>query len=210
MSEHESSASNPHREPSGWGNIIATLDVASMFVVIGGWMGDKLKRQHTVEDVWQETLWQVWRDRNQHEWQGIAAYRAWLLSIAKNRIRDAGRSLSRKKRGGEGVAVSFSEMATSGTISGLLPHGSTTPSQTVGHRERALVMEQVLAALDPDLEAVVRLRLFEELPMKDVADKLEIPLSTAKARLLRGVTRYRSCLEERMGSDGASMGFGQS
>ncbi len=210
MPESQSSPPNPHREPSGWGNIIATLDVASMFVVIGAWMGDKLKRHHTVEDVWQETLWQVWRDRDQHEWKGLAGYRAWILSIAKNRIRDVGRSMSRKKRGGEGVAVAFSELATSGTISGLLPHGSTTPSQAMGYREQALVMEQVLAGLDADLESVVRLRLFEELPMKTVAVQLNIPLSTAKARLLRGVRAYRSSLEERLEDGGTSEGFLQS
>ena len=37
--------------------------------------------------------------------------------------------------------------------------------------------------------------------MREVAEQLGLPLSTAKERLLRGVTRYRHRLRQMLGSD---------
>lgn len=204
--DHESTTTGaadaqPHRDPTEWGRLIESLDVASIFVVIGAWLGHKLRSQVAVEDLWQETLWLSWRDRAQHEWRGLSAFRTWLLSIAKNRVRDAGRNLGRQKRGGGQVTAPFSTIAGTDSVSNMLPPGSTTPSRIAGHRERALAMEQALEHLEPDLRTIVQLRLFEEVPMREIAEQLGLPLSTAKERLLRGVTRYRHRLRSLLGRD---------
>lgn len=192
----------PHRDPTEWGRLVESLDVASIFVVVKSWLSHKLRAEITVEDIWQETLWCSWRDREQHEWRNLAAWRSWLLTIAKNRVRDVGRSLGRTKRGGDHTTAPFS-LLTTGSVSSLLPPGSTTPSRVAGLRERAEAMESALESLDEELRTIVRLRLFEEIPMRDVATQLDLPLSTAKERLLRGVTRYRLRLRQLLGSNGS-------
>ena len=191
----------PHRDPTEWGRLVESLDVASLFVVIGSWLGIKLRGEVTVEDIWQETLWCSWRDRAQHTWSNLSAWRAWLLSIAKNRVRDAGRTAGRSKRGGESTTSPFSLLSETESVSSLLPPGSTTPSRVAGFRERARAMEQALQSLDEELRVVVHLRLFEEVPMREVAAHFGLPLSTAKERLLRGVTKYRHLLRQLLGSD---------
>lgn len=196
----------PHQDPTEWGRLVESLDIASVFVVLSTWIGPKLRGQVAIEDIWQETLWCSWRDRQQHEWRNLSAWRAWLLSIARNRVRDAGRTFGRTKRGGEHHTEAFSTLAERESVSSLLPPGSTTPSRVAGFRERAQAMEQALDHLEPDLRAVVQLRLFEEVPMRDVATQLGLPLSTAKERLLRGVTRYRHRLRQLLGSDEGSGG----
>ena len=198
----ENAQKQPHRDPTEWGRLVESLDVASIFVVIGSWLSPRLCATVTAEDVWQETLWHSWRDREQHEWRNLAAWRAWLLSIARNRVRDAGRSAGRTKRGGDHQIAPFSMLAAE-SVSSLLPPGSTTPSRVAGFRERARAMEIALEGLDEELRAVVQLRLFEEIPMREVAQQLSLPLSTAKERLLRGVTRYRRALRQLLGSDGS-------
>ena len=65
-------------------------------------------------------------------------------------------------------------------------------------------MEAALDSLEPELRDIVRLRLFEEAPMREVAEQLGLPLSTAKERLLRGVQKYRVRLRQILGSDGSS------
>jgi RNA polymerase sigma factor (sigma-70 family) len=197
----------PHRDPTEWGRLVQSLDVASVFVVIGAWLGQKLRSHVAVEDIWQETLWCSWRDREQHQWRNLSAWRMWLLSIARNRVRDAGRTLGRTKRGGDLTTAPFSTLAERESVSALLPPGSTTPSRVAGCRERARAMQQALDSLEPDLRAIVQLRLFEEVPMRDVAEQLGVPLSTAKERLLRGVTRYRHRLRQLLGSDEDSGGM---
>ena len=201
MTEPARHDGQPHRDPSEWGRLVDSLDVASVFVALGAMLGHKLRATVSVEDLWQETLYLSWRDREQHDWRGLSAFRAWLLSIARNRARDAARNIGRQKRGGERDTAPFSAIAVDESVSGLLPPGSTTPSRIAGHRERAAAMEQALALLEPDLQTIVQRRLFEEVPLREVADELGLPLSTAKERLLHGVTRYRMRLREILGSD---------
>ncbi len=196
----------PHCDPTQWGKLVESLDVASVFVVIGGWLGSRLRSHLAVEDIWQETLWCSWRDREQHEWRGLAAWRMWLLSIARNRVRDAARSQARQKRGGDRDTATFSSFGDRDSILAMLPPGSTTPSRVAGLRERARAMETALHSLEPELREIVHLRLFEEVPMRDVAEQLALPLSTAKERLLRGVQRYRARLRQLLGSDESTAG----
>ena len=105
--EDPSSRDQPHRDPTEWGRLIESLDVASCYVAIGSWLGHKLRAQVAIEDIWQETLWLSWRDRAQHEWRGLSAFRVWLLSIARHRVLDAARHrvLDAARRRGRGDAA---------------------------------------------------------------------------------------------------------
>ncbi len=142
----------------------------------------------------------AWRDRDKHRWQGPRAYRAWLLAIAKNRIRDAADRMDAQKRGGDRKVQTFSALVGSrdGSVSEVLPPASTTPSRVAHHAERATAMEAALGSLPPELQQVVRLRLFEQLPLRSVAERLGIPAPTAKKRMFRGATLYRAKLRERL------------
>ncbi len=205
-----SSAPNrqPHRDRASWGELIATLENGTMLAAISSSMGPRLKQHSTVEDIWQETLFMAWRDRENFEWTGLRSFRAWLLAIARNRIRDTVDSLETKKRGGDRRVDSFSTLAPNAddSIGRLLPPGSTTPSRIARHSERVAAMEQALDSLPEDLREVVRLSLFEQLPIRSVAERLGISSSTVKRRLLRGAAAYRGRLEQHLGSVGGSHG----
>jgi len=191
----------PHLEPTTWGRLIDSIDAANVFVLIGGWLGQRARLEVSVEDVWQETLWMAWRDRHQHTWVNLSKYRGWLLGIARHRIHDLVRSLGRDKRGGRTRTAQFSELGGPETVGAYLPPQSTTPSRVASHLERARTLERALAVLDEPLREMVRLRLFEELSVQEAATLLEIPLSTAKERFVRGTQRYRAELQRQLGPD---------
>lgn len=195
--------SPPHLDPTRWGQLIDSIDAAPVFVVIGSWLGPKARAELSVEDLWQETLWMAWRDRQQHQWVNVARYRAWLLGIARNRVQEQLRSLSRHKRGGQHRIARLSEFGGPETSSDYLPPRSTTPSRTASHTERARLLERALATLDEPQRDVVRLRLFEELSADETAQHLGIPLSTCKHRLMRGLQAYRAELRRHLGDDAA-------
>lgn len=190
----------PHLDPTTWSRLVDSLDAATMFVVIGGWIGPSARLLVSVEDVWQETLWMAWRDRQQHQWAGLGRYRAWLLAIAHNRVREMVRHKGRQKRGGGVVHAQLSVLGGVDTVDRVLPPRSTTPSRVASNLERARLLQQALLAVPDELRDVVRLRVFEELPTSEVATALGLPLSTCKHRFVRGLVAYRDALR-RLGGE---------
>lgn len=192
----------PHLDSGEWSRLIERLETPVILVVISSWMGEQLRRECAAEDIWQETLAMAWRDRAAHRWRGLRAFRSWLLGIAKHRITDTVDRMNAKKRGGGRLPRSFQEMATDrdSSVSDVLPPRSTTPSRVASDGERAQILAESLDALPTELAAVVRLRLFEELPMREVAERVGIGLTTANERFFRGAALYQGEVLRRFGS----------
>jgi RNA polymerase sigma-70 factor (ECF subfamily) len=186
----------PHCDPRRFDEVVASVSPESLLVVIEHCMGPALREQVTAEDLWQETLALAWRDRAQHTWTGARAFRAWLVTIAKNRIRDVARTLGRDKRGAGERPLLFSGIAADGSasLSALLPAGSTTPSRIAGAREQAQLIRAALAELPEELREIVRLHLFEEQTMGEVARALGITIDTAWYRFRKGAALYAQSL----------------
>ena len=68
-----------------------------------------------------------------------------------------------------------------------------------GSYEDPLPSDDTLAhrveALPPELRTVVKLRFYEELPLKEISAVLNCPLSTVKTRLYTGLKKLRVSLE---------------
>lgn len=178
----------PHRDPAQFDDLVEQVGPESILVMISREMGPAVRACCEPDDVWQETLAAAWRDRDQHVWQGLPVYRAWLVAIARNRLRDIARAAGAEKRGGGAAAERIS-------LSDALPAGSLTPSRVALVNERARIMLEALATLPPELEPVVRLHLFEERTMEDIAATEGIGVSAAWHRLRKGVTLYREALQ---------------
>lgn len=185
-----------------WGRLIEEAGPASLLVAIEGRMGAALRRSATAEDVLQEALLAAWRSRASTRWQGPRAFRAWLLTIATNRLRDLVDANGAEKRGGGSATPTFSELAAADAPSSLElgPVASTTPSRALQVRERADVMRAALESLPDALREVVRLRLFEERSVAEVAAALGIGVSAVKHRFLAGAAEYRRRLQAELWS----------
>src|SRR5262245_1532667 len=162
---------SPHANPARWAELIESVQPASMLVVIASSMSRKLQEHYTAEDIWQETLSQAWRDRDQHQWRDSAAFRGWLFQIARNRIRQAARQIASTKRGSGRSPARFSELDLRDSTSapGLMPADLVTPSRIAARGEKAEVMQKTLAMLPSELQRVVRLHVFEGLTMEAIA-----------------------------------------
>jgi RNA polymerase sigma factor (sigma-70 family) len=188
----------PHRDRGAWPSLVQNLSVEAILVLISSWMGPRLRRLWSPEDLWQETLFLAWRDRDQHEWKGVAAYRRWILGIARNRVREATTQMLALKRGGGNLPRSLSSLCDSqvdGTsASEILPPHSETPSRILSLRERRRAMEAALRTLPEEFGQALRSRLFEQKPLKEVAEGLGVSLATAKKRVYLGAQLYRKAL----------------
>ena len=178
--------------PEAWERIVDSLGPASMLVCIRDRMSDPLLADLSPEDIWQETLLHVWRDRSKHDWRGMRSFRQWVLRIAENRILNAVDTIQTLKRGGDKARVELP------SESGLVPPpmvDSMTPSRIASAREQADAMRTALESLPEELIEVVRLRLFEETPVLEVAERLGIGESAVKHRFRKGAALYAQSLQ---------------
>ena len=53
-----------------------------------------------------------------------------------------------------------------------------------------------IAQLDPDVQTIIKLRFFEELPLKDIAEVTNMNLNTVKAKLYRGLKLLKQNIQE--------------
>ena len=191
----------PHEDPARWDCLIESVGPASILVVIGRWMSQQLRAQISPEDIWQDTLCGAWQNRGQYRWEGPRPFRAWLLEIAHNRIRDAARRMTSIKRGGKMrmAQLSGSTDGSGGALS-QLPAGSTTPSRVLAHKESAAAMDAALRELPAELEPLVRMYLFEDLTMETIAERLGIGVAAAWYRFRKGSEIYARRLDWLKGS----------
>lgn len=184
--------------PVAWEELLEAMGPAALLVIVEDRMSHALRARIRPEDILQDALLLVWRDRMKIEWRGLLAFRSFFLSVLDNRIRDAADRENALKRGGASGVPVLSELASAsgdGNASGpAIGAVSTTPSRIASHREQADVMREALEALPEELREVVRLRLLEEVPTQDVADRLGLGLSATKHRFLKGARLYHEHL----------------
>jgi RNA polymerase sigma-70 factor (ECF subfamily) len=198
---------NPLRDgrPQVWNQLIDAIGPSSLLVLIEGRLSAALRATLTAEDIFQDALLHAWRDREMCEWRGLRAFRAWMLTIIDRRIHYAAEQLAAQKRGGGAGAVRFAAVAgsTAGPTTGgpeSIPAGSTTPSRVAIFREQAAAMHAALEALPDEQREIVRLRLFEQLTLDEIAARLDLTLAAVRYRFRRGAEAYQRLLRAQFSS----------
>jgi len=108
-----------------------------------------------------------------------ARFDAWFGRIVLNLCRDR---LRARRRG----------HARETQLGAVLELGRRDEYGSVAERD---VLAAAFPKLDPDLQLVVALRFYRDLPLDDIAELLGIPLGTVKSRLHTGLKRLRTELE---------------
>jgi RNA polymerase sigma-70 factor (ECF subfamily) len=140
-----------------------------IFAIAFGMLG----REDDARDATQETFLAAFR--NLRGFRGDAKVSSWLHRIAINQC------ITRQRR-----AKVRSESALddadkhAGQLSAPLRY---SPSRVVEERETSAAVRRAVNSLPIDLRQVVVMKEFEELTFKEIAEALEIPVSTVKSRL---------------------------
>jgi RNA polymerase sigma-70 factor (ECF subfamily) len=115
-----------------------------------------------------------------------ARFSSWLYQIAVNACRDR----MRRQRGK--TIVSLDEVTNAGElpIKGVAP--SALELMEAGDLSRTVAA--AVAALPEEQREVIILKEYQELTFQEIADALDVPVSTVKTRLYRGMTQLRQRL----------------
>jgi RNA polymerase sigma-70 factor (ECF subfamily) len=145
-----------------------------------------LGTEEDARDLCQETFLKAFRALK--GFKGEARFSSWLYQIAVNLCRDRmrrrrGRTLVSLEAMGEDAARARAESPDPGPME-LVEQGAL----------RGLV-RGAIAALPDDEREVIVLKEYEGLTFLEIAQILDLPLSTVKTRLYRGLVRLRASLE---------------
>jgi RNA polymerase sigma-70 factor (ECF subfamily) len=135
------------------------------------------------DDLLQETFLRVVRMIGQY--QHVGKFESWLFRIAANVTRDRARRLGRRSWTGpledEGGGLSRADVSD-----------TNDPPATVLRTEAGEKLAAALGRLSDAEREVILLRHYSELPFREIADMLGVPLGTALARAHRALKRLRT------------------
>ena len=145
-----------------------------------------LRDAHRAEDALQDALLLAWRDlqalRDPDAWD------AWLRRLTVNACYKVANKDRKRSRVELHVAPD--------------PEMAKTHDSAADVAEREWVLSE-LGRLDIDRRAVLVLHYYLDLPVREVAEILEIPYGTAASRLHRGLEAMRSAID--LGPEGAGV-----
>lgn len=133
------------------------------------------------EDVVQDACLRAWRATQAEPDHP----RAWLLTIVRNA------AWTRRGRERAGNVVPLDEAARELDRAASPAPG---PEAALSARQRGLALRRAVAALPAPLREVLVLRDIEDLPYREIAAVLELPLGTVMSRLSRARQRLRAQL----------------
>ncbi|OLE50942.1 MAG: hypothetical protein AUG51_25550 [Acidobacteria bacterium 13_1_20CM_3_53_8] len=150
-----------------------------------------LGREEEARDATQETFLAAFR--NLRNFRGEAKVSSWLHRIAVNQC------ITRQRRA---KVRSESALEDEADYDGATEDGSSfftaaaaSPDVAAESRERNEVVRRAVNALPNELRQVILMKEFEELTFHEIAEALDLPLSTVKSRLYTALRQLRMRLE---------------
>jgi len=133
-----------------------------------------LGREEDARDATQETFLAAFR--NLRNFRGEAKVSSWLHRIAVNQC------ITRQRRAKVRSEAALEDEEQRDATNFAAPlHFS--PARTTEGREQIEAVRRAVNCLPPELRQVVVMKEFEELTFREIADALDLPLSTVKSRL---------------------------
>ena len=146
-----------------------------------------LGREEDARDATQETFLAAFR--NIRSFRGEAKVSSWLHRIAVNQC------ITRQRRAKVRKESGLEEEEEKHAASFLAPL-QYSPALVVEGRERAAAVRRAVNSLPLDLRQVIVMKEIEELTFREMADALDIPLSTVKSRLYTALRQLQMRLQK--------------
>ncbi|HEX3281803.1 MAG TPA: sigma-70 family RNA polymerase sigma factor [Pyrinomonadaceae bacterium] len=146
-----------------------------------------LGREEDARDATQETFLAAFR--NIRSFRGEAKVSSWLHRIAVNQCITRQRRAKVRKESG----LEEEEEKHAASFSASLHY---SPAFVVEGRERSAAVRRAVNSLPLELRQVIVMKEFEELTFREMADALDIPLSTVKSRLYTALKQLQMRLQQ--------------
>lgn len=140
------------------------------------------RRRDLAEEALQESFLRIWKSARLFDPAKGSAL-GWLCSITRNRARTV---IARSAR--------YDRMAGGDDILAVLPGDEADGFSRTLRSQAASKIRQCLESLGEHERTAILMGFFDGLTHAQIAQKLDIPLGTAKSRVRRGLSRLKPCL----------------
>ena len=175
-------------DPEAFGEIVRRWE-RRIFALSYGMLG----REEDARDATQETFLAAFR--NLRNFRGEAKVSSWLHRIAVNQC------ITRQRRAKVRNESGLDDEQEKNAGSFAAPMGYS-PARVVESRQTTQAVHAAVKSLPLELRQIVVMKEFEDLTFREIADTLELPLSTVKSRLYTGLKQLQMRLEK-FGSEAA-------
>jgi RNA polymerase sigma-70 factor, ECF subfamily len=151
-------------------------------------LGDRAEAEEAAHDV----FLQVWRDAARYDASRGSAV-GWLLMLTRSRAID-------RLRSGKTVRAAERSLELAETI----PDAGQDPGETSWISQRGALVRRSLASLPSEQRAALELAYFEGLTHPEIAERLRVPVGTAKTRIRLGMLKLRDALAPALALEGVS------
>jgi RNA polymerase sigma-70 factor (ECF subfamily) len=145
-----------------------------------------LGREEDARDATQETFLAAFRSLR--GFRGEAKVSSWLHRIAVNQC------ITRQRRSKVRNEAALDDEAEKDASSFAAPL-EISPARLVEGRERSVAVRRAVNSLPVELRQIIVMKEFEDLTFREIADALELPLSTVKSRLYTALRQLQMRLE---------------
>ena len=169
-------------EPDAFGEIVRRWE-RRIFALAYGILG----REEDARDATQETFLAAFR--NLRGFRGEAKVSSWLHRIAVNQCI----TRQRQARVRSETALDDEEEKNSARFAVPVHYA---PSRVVESRQETVAVRRAVNSLPIELRQVVIMKEFEELTFREIAEVLDLPLSTVKSRLYTAMKQLQMRLQK--------------
>jgi len=156
-----------------------------------------LNRHELVEDVFQETLLQLFTSRESFDKN--RPLRPWLFTIAANKAKDALRKWQRTSAIPIGTMIDSEDLSFDDILNSVTSD-STMPYEIIQKSETAVHVRRIISNMPENLREILVLAYFNRFSYKQMAEILSIPIGTVKSRLHTAVGRFAKEWKASIGS----------
>ena len=147
-----------------------------------------LNNSRDAEEVVQEAFVQIWEKAGVYDCERGKPL-TWAMTLTRNKAIDRLRRIQRRHR-------LHDEIEEEAQIWDRLVENDSC-DQAVSHETHAIVRSAVIQ-LSPDQRRAIELAFFGGLTQHQIAEKLEEPLGTVKARIRRGMIKLRNIIAPKL------------
>ncbi len=186
------------RERSAFSELLSRYE-APLLAFISKRIGRTLKSKLEPEDIYQDVCLTAFPAAEEIDFEKTSPFR-WLCQLSERRIIDAHRRLvGAKKRSADKEVDVKARVGADGkvpTLRDLLVASITSPSAAFSKKVRYERIDQAMAELPEETREILKLRYVENLPTKEIAERLGKSDGAVRVAISRGVDKLQGLLAE--------------